>query len=92
MSEPAIGWISEVGLDGADPWALAHFWAGLLGGTPVEWYPGWVTLEPPPNGQRQLAGRPDGPAQAGLVRPDGHSPGRPEPVDPGPWSPPARAA
>ena len=35
-----------------DPWALARFWAGLLGGTPVEWYPGWVTLEPPPNGQR----------------------------------------
>ena len=52
MSEPAIGWISEVVLDGADPWALARFWAGLLGGTPVEWYPGWVTLEPPPNGQR----------------------------------------
>ena len=52
MSEPAIGWISEVVLDGPDPRALARFWAGLLGGTPVEWYPGWVTLEPPPNGQR----------------------------------------
>ena len=52
MSEPAIGWISEVVLDGPDPWELARFWAGLLGGTPVEWYPGWVTLEPPPNGQR----------------------------------------
>ena len=39
-------------LDGPDPWALARFWAGLLGGTPVEWYPGWVTLEPPPHGQR----------------------------------------
>jgi Glyoxalase-like domain len=49
---PAIGWIREVVLDCAEPWALAHFWAGLLGGTPVEWYPGWVTLEPPPNGQR----------------------------------------
>jgi hypothetical protein len=24
----------------------------MLGGTPVEWYPGWVTLEPPPRGQR----------------------------------------
>ena len=52
MSESAIGWIREVVLDGPDPWALARFWAGLLGGTPVEWYPGWVTLEPPPNGQR----------------------------------------
>jgi hypothetical protein len=40
MSEPAIGWISEVVLDGSDPWVLARFWAGLLGGTPVEWYPG----------------------------------------------------
>ena len=39
-------------LDCRDPWALARFWAGLLGGTPVEWYPGWVTLEPPPHGQR----------------------------------------
>jgi Glyoxalase-like domain len=29
-----------------------RFGACLLGGTPVEWYPGWVTLEPPPHGQR----------------------------------------
>jgi hypothetical protein len=49
---PAIGWIREVVLDSPDPWALARFWASLLGGTPVEWYPGWVTLEPPPHGQR----------------------------------------
>jgi hypothetical protein len=48
----AIGWMREVVLDCADPWALARFWAGLLGGTPVEWYQGWVTLEPPPHGQR----------------------------------------
>ena len=47
-----IGWIREVVLDCPDPWELARFWAGLLGGTPVEWYPGWVTLEPPPHGQR----------------------------------------
>jgi hypothetical protein len=47
-----IGWIREVVLDCPDPWALARFWASLLGGTPVEWYPGWVTLEPPPHGQR----------------------------------------
>jgi hypothetical protein len=47
-----IGWIREIVLDSADPWGLARFWAGLLGGTPVEWYPGWVTLEPPPHGQR----------------------------------------
>ena len=43
----AIGWIREVVLDCAEPWVLARFWAGLLGGTPVQWYPGWVTLEPP---------------------------------------------
>ena len=47
-----IGWIREVVLDCAAPLARARFWAGLLGGTPVGWYPGWVTLEPPPNGQR----------------------------------------
>ena len=49
---PPIGWIREIVLDCDDPWVLARFWAGLLGGTPVEWYPGWVTLEPPPHGQR----------------------------------------
>jgi hypothetical protein len=47
-----IGWIREIVLDSPDPWSLAHFWARLLGGTPVQWYPGWVTLEPPPHGQR----------------------------------------
>ena len=50
--EPPVGWIREVVLDAPDPRALARFWSGLLGGTPVEWYPGWVTLEPPPHGQR----------------------------------------
>ena len=48
----AIGWIREVVMDCAEPWELARFWAGLVGGAPVEWYPGWVTLEPPPHGQR----------------------------------------
>jgi hypothetical protein len=48
----AIGWIREIVLDSRDPWGLARFWGGLLGGTPVEWYHGWVTLEPPPHGQR----------------------------------------
>lgn len=47
-----IGWIREIVLDSPDPRGLAGFWAGLLGGTPVEWYPGWITLEPPPHGQR----------------------------------------
>jgi hypothetical protein len=47
-----VGWIREIVLNTPDPWGLAYFWAGLLGGTPVEWYPGWVTLEPPPHGQR----------------------------------------
>lgn len=51
MTAP-VGGIREIVLDGEQPWELAAFWAGLLGGEPVEWYPGWVTLEPPPNGQR----------------------------------------
>jgi hypothetical protein len=25
MNEPAVGWISEVVLDGPDPWVLARF-------------------------------------------------------------------
>jgi catechol 2,3-dioxygenase-like lactoylglutathione lyase family enzyme len=48
----SIGWIREVVLNCPEPFELAHFWAALLGGEPVEWYPGWVTLEPPPHGQR----------------------------------------
>jgi hypothetical protein len=48
----AVGWIREVVLDCAEPEELAAFWAAVVGGHPVEWYPGWVTLEPPPNGQR----------------------------------------
>ena len=50
--DAAIGWIREIVLDSSDPLGLARFWAGLLGGDPVEWYPGWITLEPPPHGQR----------------------------------------
>ncbi len=64
-----IGWIREVVLNCAKPLELAAFWAGLLGGEPVEWYPGWVTLEPPPHGQRlsfQLsAHRPDSAPEPG---------------------------
>ena len=50
--DEVIGWIREIVLDSPDPWGLADFWARLLGGTPVQWYSGWVTLEPPPHGQR----------------------------------------
>lgn len=51
-NDQVIGWIREIVLDTSDPHRLAGFWAALLGGTPVQWYPGWVTLEPPPHGQR----------------------------------------
>jgi Glyoxalase-like domain len=53
-NDPAapIGWIREIVLDTAHPLELASFWAGLLGGEPTQWYDGWVTLEPPPHGQR----------------------------------------
>jgi hypothetical protein len=50
--DDTIGWIREIVLNSPDPRSLAAFWARLLGGTPTEWYPGWVTLEPPPHGQR----------------------------------------
>jgi hypothetical protein len=62
-----VGWIREIVLDCPNPWDLARFWAGPLGGTPVEWYPGWVTLEPPPHGQR-LSFQGTGPAE--LPAPD----------------------
>jgi hypothetical protein len=52
MTGEPIGWIREVVLNAADPHALAEFWSRVVGGSPVEWYDGWVTLEPPPHGQR----------------------------------------
>jgi hypothetical protein len=52
-ADPApVGWIREIVLNCPEPSELAVFWAALLGGEPVEWHPGWVTLEPPPHGQR----------------------------------------
>jgi len=65
-----IGWIREIVLNCPEPWELAGFWAGLLGGAPVEWYPGWVTLEPPPHGQRLSF-------QASPDVPDSPAPGEP---------------
>jgi catechol 2,3-dioxygenase-like lactoylglutathione lyase family enzyme len=47
-----VGWIREIVLNTRDPEAAAAFWVQLLGGTPVEWYDGWITIEPPPRGQR----------------------------------------
>ena len=67
-TDSVIGWIREVVLDCAEPWELARFWAGLLGGTPVEWYPGWVTLEPPPHGQRLSFQASSAPAAGGAAR------------------------
>jgi Glyoxalase-like domain len=66
--EAAIGWIREVVMDCPEPWALARFWAGLLGGSPVEWYPGWVTIEPPPHGQRLSFQASTAPPGAGTAR------------------------
>jgi Glyoxalase-like domain len=47
-----VGWIREIVINSRDPVALAGFWSRVVGGTPTEWYDGWVTLEPPPHGQR----------------------------------------
>ncbi len=47
-----VGRIREIVLNSPDPLALAAFWAKFVGGSPVEWYDGWITLEPPPHGQR----------------------------------------
>lgn len=42
-----IGPIDEVVIDCADPGALAGFWAGVLGGEPVERDPAWWYIRPP---------------------------------------------
>ena len=73
--EATIGWIREIVLDSPDPLGLARFWAGLLGGEPVEWYPGWITLEPPPHGHRlsfQGTGTGHAPAADGEAGPIVH--------------------
>ena len=51
-AEAPVGWIREVVINSRDPLALATFWGRVVGGTPTQWYDGWVTLEPPPHGQR----------------------------------------
>ena len=65
-----VGWIREVVLNTPDPLALASFWSRLVGGTPTEWYDGWVTLEPPPHGQRLSFQRAGVPSGAGEVHVD----------------------
>jgi hypothetical protein len=50
--EGAIGWIREIVMDSSDPLGLAASGPGCSGGEPVQWYPGWITLEPPPRAQR----------------------------------------
>jgi hypothetical protein len=66
MTDAPIGWIREVVLNSRDPWALAGFWARVVGGEPTEWYDGWVTLEPPPHGQRLSFQRSEDPGAAGV--------------------------
>ncbi len=61
-----IGWIREVVLNSPDPVRAAAFWAQLLGGRPVEWHQGWITLEPPPHGQRLSFQRSDQPGGDGV--------------------------
>ncbi|MCH0540038.1 VOC family protein [Streptomyces sp. MUM 203J] len=39
--------VSEIVFDCADPAGLVRFWAGLLGGDPVDRGPDWSYVEPP---------------------------------------------
>ncbi|GHA85048.1 VOC family protein [Streptomyces termitum] len=39
--------VQELVLDCGDPAALVRFWAGLLGGDPVDRSPDWSYVEPP---------------------------------------------
>jgi len=65
--DPSVGWIREIVLNSPEPAALAVFWAQLVGGTPVEWYDGWITLEPPPHGQRLSFQRTDRETDNGVT-------------------------
>jgi Glyoxalase-like domain len=65
-----VGWIREIVLNSRDPLALATFWARVVGGTPTEWYDGWITLEPPPHGQRLSFQRSDEATAASVVHMD----------------------
>jgi hypothetical protein len=42
-----IGRIDEVVVDCGDPMSLAGFWAGVLGGEPVQRHPDWCYVDPP---------------------------------------------
>ncbi|MBH1935860.1 VOC family protein [Streptomyces sp. AV19] len=39
--------VGEIVVDCQDPRLLVRFWAGLLGGEPVDREPGWSYVEPP---------------------------------------------
>ncbi|TXS28580.1 VOC family protein [Streptomyces sp. ms191] len=39
--------VQEIVFDCADPAALVRFWAGLLGGAPVDRSPDWSYVDPP---------------------------------------------
>jgi hypothetical protein len=65
-----VGWIREIVLNSRDPLTLATFWARVVGGTPTEWYDGWITLEPPPHGQRLSFQRSDEDTAASGVHVD----------------------
>jgi len=43
-----------VTVNARDPWALAAFWAGLVGGTPRSTGNGYVLVDPGPGGVRLL--------------------------------------
>ncbi len=62
-----IGWIREIVLNSPDPRALSEFWSELLGGSPVKWHDGWITLEPPPHRQRLSFQRADDAIAAAAV-------------------------
>jgi predicted enzyme related to lactoylglutathione lyase len=50
----ALGRLDEIVIDCAEPARLARFWAGLLGGHPVDRSAGWSYVDPP-DGQPRLA-------------------------------------
>ncbi|WP_329123304.1 VOC family protein [Streptomyces sp. NBC_01353] len=66
--------VSEIVFDCADPAALVRFWAGLLGGAPVDRSPDWSYVEPPGFVRIAFQQVPEGKAVKNRVHLDLHVP------------------
>ncbi|MFF4170644.1 VOC family protein [Streptomyces sp. NPDC001744] len=62
--------VQEIVFDCADPAALVRFWAGLLGGTPVDRSGDWSFVDPPGSARLAFQRVPEGKAVKNRVHLD----------------------